>query len=292
MLRSMTGFGSARSRIESEEIAVEIRSVNSKFCEVKVRTPRELQALESDAVRIVKGRLARGAIDVSLRRGTAAGPTLAPRIDEELAARIAESFRALQQRLGLAGEVSIGDLIAVQGVVTLEEREIDLDHASAALKAALDEALGVLIAMREREGEALRVDLSQRIDAVESFAARLSQEAPLAVRQQQERILQRIAELTGGIDLDPQRIAQEVALLAERSDIAEELTRLDSHVAQLRELLGADEPVGRRLDFLVQELNREANTVASKSNWSGSAAITVELKAEIERIREQIQNVE
>lgn len=289
----MTGFGSARAQVETEELSVEIRSVNGKFCEVKTRLPRELQALEAEAVRRVKDRLARGTVDLSVRRGTAQGQSVrTPRIDDVLAGRIAAEFRSLRDRLGLEGDVRISDVVAVPGVVMVEETPPDAERAGQAMLLALDEALEHLVAMREREGESLRADLDARLRLVEGHRARLATAAPEAVREQQERIVQRVAELAGNVTLDPQRLAQEVALLAERSDIAEELTRLESHVQQFRGLMDAPDPAGRRLDFLVQELNREANTIASKASWTGAAEITVELKAEIERIREQVQNVE
>lgn len=292
MLRSMTGFGSGRAQVGSEEISVELRSVNGKFCDVKARMPRELASLEPDAVRIVKERLARGTVDLALRRSRAGGSFLAPRIDEELAERIAESFRRLRDRLGLTGEVGLSEVIGVTGVVSVEELAPDLEQAREALGAAIEQALATLLEMREREGVALEADLGKRITRIEELAGELATQAPLAVADHQERIARRIEELTGGIALDPQRLAQEVALLADRSDVAEELTRLASHVVQFRELLASTEPVGRRIDFLVQELNREVNTVASKASWSGAASVVVEMKAELERIREQVQNVE
>lgn len=289
----MTGFGSARAQVETEEISVEIRSVNGKFCEVKARLPRELQALEAEAVRRIKERLARGTIDLSVRRGAVQGQSIrTPRIDEALAGRVAHEFRELRDRLGLEGGVRLADVIAIPGVVAVEEAPPDPELAGQAMLLALEQALDHLIAMREREGEALRADLEARLRLVEGHASQLSQVAPEALREQQERILQRVAELAGNVTLDPQRLAQEIAILAERSDVAEELTRLESHVQQFRRLMDAPDPAGRRLDFLVQELNREANTTASKASWTGAAEITVELKAEIERIREQVQNVE
>ncbi len=288
----MTGFGSGRAALGSEDLSVELRSVNGKFCEVKARLPRELLALETAAVRRVKERLARGGIDLSVRRGAAGGSDLAPRIDEELAARYVASFRGLRDRLGLTGDVSLADVLGADGVVSLEERTPDLDAAGEALAQALDQALERLVAMREQEGRALRDDLAARLETIASLAKRVAEEAPISVQQHHDRITQRVQELTGGIPVDPQRLAQEIALLAERSDVAEELTRLDSHLAQFRQLLEATEPAGRRMDFLVQEMNREVNTVASKAQWAPIAALAVELKAEIERIREQVQNVE
>ncbi|WP_338062181.1 YicC/YloC family endoribonuclease [Vulgatibacter incomptus] len=288
----MTGFGSGRAQVNAEEVSVEIRSVNGKFCEAKVRLPRELQSLEAEVVREVKARLARGTVDVSIRRGSGAGSNLALRVDEGLAERAAETLRALRDRLSLGGDVTLPEIVAIPGVISMQEPAPDLTAAGDALTAALDEALERLIAMREVEGRALREDLERRLGVVAERVASISEEAPTALRQGYERLRLRVEELAGGLALDPARLAQEVALLAERSDIAEELTRLDSHLVQFRSLLESDEPSGRRMDFLIQELNREANTIASKSNWAGAAAHVVELKAEIERIREQIQNVE
>lgn len=266
--------------------------MNGKFCEVKARLPRELLSLENEAVRLVKARVARGGVDLTVRRGSGTGGSLAPRIDELLAARYAESFAQLQEALGLGGDVSLALVLQAQGVVSLEERAPDLDAAGDALAQAVDLALDGLIRMREQEGRALRADLSSRLETVAQLAAKVAEHVPVSVQHQRDRIAQRVQELTSGIALDPQRLAQEVALLAERSDVAEELTRLDSHVAQFRLLLDADEPAGRRMDFLLQEMNREVNTIASKSSWAAIAGLTVELKAELERIREQVQNVE
>jgi len=288
----MTGFGSGRAIVGTEEVAVEFRSVNGKFCDVKPRLPRELQALEAAAVRQVKERIARGAVDLFVHRSAADGGDLIPKVDEALADRYVEAFRALRDRLGLAGEVTLADVIGAEGVLSVEHRSPDLEAAEQALRAALDEALDRLVAMREREGRALRDDLAARLETIRGHVARVAEEAPAAVRQHQERIAQRVEELTGGIPLDPQRLAQEVALLAERSDVAEEITRMESHTAQFARLLEADEPAGRRMDFLVQEMLREVNTIGSKSQWAPIAALVVELKAEIERIREQVQNVE
>ncbi len=292
MLRSMTGFGAARARVASEEITAELRSVNGKFCEVKARLPRELLALEADAVRTVKARLARGAVELTVRRGDGASGPLAPRVDEELAARYAERFRALQARLGLAGEVTIADVLAAEGVVGLAEREPDLAAAAKALEEALSRALDALVAMREREGEALRKDILARADVLDALGKKLASQAPEALAQHRDKLARRVQELAGSAGVDPVRIAQEIALLAERSDISEELTRLESHLAQLRSMCAGDEPCGRRLDFLTQELNREVNTAGSKSPWSEASTIVVEMKAELERVREQVQNVE
>jgi uncharacterized protein (TIGR00255 family) len=291
MIRSMTGFGAGRGAAAGEELDVEIRSVNHKFCEVKIRLPREYAALEIEAAKLVKERLARGGVDVSIRRGAGAGG-LAPRVDVQLAEAYARAFSDLQARLGLANGATLADILAADGVVRLDERDVDLDAARSALRSALVSALDALVEMRAREGAALARDLSSRLDTIEALAARVADLAPQAVEHHRARLEERVTELARGIPLDPARLAQEVALLADRSDVAEELTRLASHVAQVRALLASDEPAGRKLDFLVQEMHREVNTTGSKSQSADIAAVIVALKAEVERMREQVQNVE
>jgi uncharacterized protein (TIGR00255 family) len=287
----MTGFGSGRGDAGGEATEIEIRSVNHKFIEVKVRLPRELSALETEIVRAVKDRLARGAVEVAVRR-TAASGLLAPRVNQALAEAYVAAFRELKARLGLAGEIAVADVVAAEGVVRLEEREVDLGAARASVSAALLGALAALASMRTREGEALARDVEARLSAIEALVARVAELAPRAVELQRARLAERVAELARGVSLDPGRLEQEVALFAERTDVAEETTRLASHLAQARALLASGEPAGRRLDFLVQEMHREANTIGSKSQSAEISVAVVSLKAEIERIREQVQNVE
>jgi uncharacterized protein (TIGR00255 family) len=291
MIRSMTGFGAARGASGGEELDVEVRSVNHKFCEVKVRTPRELTALEIEAGRIVKERLARGGVEVAIRRpGGSSG--LAPRIDLALAESYARAFRELQARLGLPGALTLADVVAADGVVRLEERSVDLDAAREALRRALSAALDALVQMRVREGEALARDLAARLELVEASVGKVEALGPQALDHHRARLAERVQELARGVTVDPARLEQEIVLLADRTDVTEEMTRLRSHVAQVRALLGLAEPAGRKLDFLVQEMHREVNTIGSKSQSAEIAAVVVSMKAEIERMREQVQNVE
>jgi uncharacterized protein (TIGR00255 family) len=291
MIRSMTGFGAGRGSAGGEDVDVEIRSVNHKYAEVKVRLPRELAALEQEVVRAVKERLARGGIDVSVRRSTPGGGVV-PRVDVAVAEAYARAFQEIQARLGLPGALSLSDVLAAEGVVRLEERAVDLDAAGEALRRAVAASLDALAAMRAREGEALARDLSTRLGSVEAAFGRVAELSPQVVEHYRARLEERIAELTRGVPLDPARLVQEVALFADRTDVAEEITRLRSHVAQVRHLLASAEPAGRKLDFLVQEMHREVNTIGSKSQSAELASLVVGLKAEIERMREQVQNVE
>ena len=291
MIRSMTGFGAGKGGAAGEVVEAEVRSVNHKFCEVKARLSREMASLETELVRQVKDRLARGGIEFSLRRTSARG-ALSPRVDTELAAEYARAFEEVRARLGLSGQVSLSEVLAADGVVTLEERAVDLESARAAGSAALALALDALVAMREREGTALARDLEMRLAVVEGIAARLAELSPSSVEDYRARLHERVAELSRGLAPDPARLATEVALFADRTDVTEELTRLASHVGQMRGLLASGEPAGRTMDFLVQEMHREANTVGSKSQSAEAAAAVVSLKAEIERMREQVQKVE
>jgi uncharacterized protein (TIGR00255 family) len=193
---------------------------------------------------------------------------------------------------GLAGEPSVHDLTALEGVLTLAEEPPDLAAASAALAIALDGALSALEHMRRREGDALGADLSARLDALEKGATKIRALAPQVVDGYRDRLAARVAELSRGLAADPQRLAQEVAFFADRTDVAEELTRLASHLFQLRALLSSDAPAGRKFEFLLQEVHREVNTIGSKSQHAGISGEVVEMKAELERIREQIQNIE
>ena len=287
----MTGFGAGRGDSAGEEVDVEVRSVNHKFCEVKLRLPRELMALEVELVRQVKERLARGGVEVTVRRGTARGAR-APRVDAALAAEYCAAFQEASRQLGLPGEVTLAQVLAAEGVVSLEERAADLPAARAAAAQALGRALDSLTAMREREGEALGRDLESRLRTLEGWLARVAAVAPQSVEQQRARLQERVQELARGHVVDAARLATEVALFADRVDVAEELTRLRSHLSQVRALVAGREPAGRKMDFLVQEMHREVNTVGSKSQSAEVAAAVVEMKAEIERMREQVQNVE
>ncbi len=293
MIRSMTGFGAARAEQAGETISVELRSVNGKFCDVKPRLPRELAALETELSKTVKARIHRGVVDVSVRRES--GPTargVQPRVDLPLARAYAKALRDMKSELGLSGDLSLSELAQLDGVLTLAELPADLTAATAALQTALASALEALELMRAHEGAALAKDLAGRLDSVERSVAAVRTLAPAAVESYRERLAVRVAELSRGMPLEPARLAQEVALFADRSDVAEELTRFASHLEQLRALLGGDAPAGRRLEFLLQEVNREVNTIGSKSQHAAIAAHVVEMKAELERLREQVANVE
>jgi uncharacterized protein (TIGR00255 family) len=292
MLRSMTGFGAGRARVGDEEFSVELRSVNHKFCEVKTRLPRELSALEPSMTKQVKDRLARGAVDLLVRRQTATASGTVPVVDVALAREYARAFRELAEALGAPAAISWDQVVTQPGVMKLEEKGMDVAAATQAVQEALGQALTALEQMRQVEGEAIRADLDARLKLIEGWSREVAALAPKAVEDYRQRLSERIAELARGVAVDPQRLAQEVAVFAERTDIAEEVTRLASHLEQFRAFMASNEPAGRRMDFLVQEMHREVNTTGSKSQHAEISARVVSMKAEVERIREQVQNVE
>jgi uncharacterized protein (TIGR00255 family) len=292
MLRSMTGFGTGRAKVEEEELAVELKSLNHKFCEVKVRLPRELSALEAAAGKLVKDRLHRGAVELLIKRQAQAASDTVPQVDLALAREYRRALSEIARAVGVADEATLADIAFQPGVIRLEERGVNLEHAQKALEAAVGQALDGLSEMRRKEGEAIRADLDARLSAIEAVSREVAALAPRSVDDYRQRLQDRLAELGRGLPLDPQRLAQEVAYFAERTDVAEEMTRLASHLQQFRALLASQEPAGRKMDFLVQEMHREVNTTGSKSQHPEISTRIVAMKAELERVREQVQNVE
>jgi uncharacterized protein (TIGR00255 family) len=292
MLKSMTGFGSAEATVGAETMSVEIKSVNNKFCEVKVRLPRELSVGEPLLAKKTKDRLARGSIDVSIKRQTKTETGVVPVVDMALAREYLKTFRDVGALLGLSDEIRLRDVLQQSGVVKVEEQQMNNEDALKAAEQALDSAIVQLIVMREREGVALKNDLNARLQFIEQRTVTVRTLAPKTVESFKAKLHERIADLAGHQLADPQRLATEVALFAKAIDVAEELTRLDSHISQFRQYLEAPESIGRKLDFLVQEMHREVNTTGSKSQHATISVCVVEMKAELERIKEQVQNIE
>jgi len=291
MILSMTGFGAAKALVGSEELLIELRSVNHKYCDIRVRLPKELAACEASLVRFLKSRLSRGAIEVSVRRSTESTGLAVPRLDGALLQSYQKLFEEVQKTLGASCTMSAKEWVLLPGVLKLEETQLNVEAATAALHGALEEAFGQLLAMRKAEGELIFADLSQRLCLICTHAQKLKTLTAVATEDFRSRLETRLAELTSSA-IEPQRLAQEVVIFAERTDVAEELTRLWAHCTQVEKLLHAQEPAGRRLDFLLQEMGREVNTIGAKSQHAEISLLVIEMKAELERIREQIQNVE
>ncbi|MBI4537657.1 MAG: YicC family protein [candidate division NC10 bacterium] len=292
MRDSMTGFGRGEAAAAGRAYRLEVYAVNHRFLEVRCRLPRRLQALEPKLQQAVKGRFARGHFEVSVQEKDLGGGTRRLAVDAALAREYVELLGRLQRELGLPGEVTLGLVASQRDLIVVEEAEAPVEEAWAALLPALEAALDELAAMRRREGEALVAALARELSAIEGGVARILQRAPEAVQAQRERLRERIAELLAGRELDPGRLEQEVAILADRGDVTEECDRLRSHLGQFRATLAQAGPQGRRLEFLLQEMGREANTTGSKSADAQLAHEVVELKAALERLREQVQNLE
>jgi uncharacterized protein (TIGR00255 family) len=290
----MTGFGTASFRMDGIAFEVEVRSVNHRHLDARVRLPRPLSSLESEVRARIQTRFGRGKFDCSVV--TPEGPPPAAlEVDLEAARGYLRGARALHGE-GVDGDLSVADLLGLPGVARFHEPEISTEVLRGALLDALNAALERLVAMRVAEGEALERDLLRRIARVSDLADELEARAGLVVEAARERLRRRTAQLQSETGLlDEARLHQEIVLIADRLDVAEEIVRLRSHVDQFRKLVDAgarDNPVGRRLEFLLQELGREANTIGSKASDAPVAHLIVELKNELERLREQVQNVE
>lgn len=288
----MTGFGTGRTIAEERSFACEVRSVNHKYCDVRLRLPKELAAFETAVQNLVRARVTRGRVDLSLDVGPAPGSSPQPEIDEALARAYHEGLKALSEKLGIEGTPGIEFIAGLPGVVRAPERDVDLRAFEPAIMRAVQAALDELDLMRHREGGALAAELQRLLDSVGAGVDAIAREMPDANRQRKLRLEERLRDLLEGSPADPLRIAQEVAILVDKSDVTEELARLVSHVEQFRRLLSAPEPVGRKLDFLLQEMHRETNTIGSKSSSVALAHLVVDLKSALERMREQVQNVE
>lgn len=290
----MTGYGWGESSRNGFKVTVEVSSVNRKQSEITVNLPRELEVLEAQIRDLINHRIARGRVTARVSLHAAQGREAArAHLNKPLAQAYARELAKLAKELQLEGSVSLDLLMRAPGVLQTNEEMADAEHFWPAISKALEEALETLIKMREREGGNLLKDLSGRIVAMRKSVARVCKQAPAVQERYREQLLSRIKN--AGLEvtsLDEERLIKEVFYFADRSDISEELTRLDSHFQQYDAYRESKEPVGRALDFLAQEMNREVNTIGSKANDSVISREVVILKTELEKFREQAQNVE
>jgi uncharacterized protein (TIGR00255 family) len=289
---SMTGYGRAEARGARTILIAEARSLNHRFLETSVKLPRGLTSHEPDVRRLVQGRIARGRVDVTITLRRTGGAAAGVRTDVALGLEYARGARALGEAVGVVPDLSVADLLRLPGVVTVEEAEEEDGESAVLVKTAATEALDELGRMRQTEGAALARDLGSHLDALEVWVRGVEGLLPAALARIQGRLRDRVQAILGEAPADPGRLAQEVATWAARSDVAEELARLSSHLAQFRALLAEGGAVGRQLDFLTQELHREVNTIASKADDAELVAGVLEARTLVERIREQVQNVE
>lgn len=295
MIRSMTGFGQAARQIGGFRVQIDMKSVNHRYCEVVVRLPREWLSLEEPLKKTVTQSLKRGRVDVfvSIEREASSGKAVL--VDWDLVEGLRQAADQINKRLGLDGRLTLQEILQMPDVLRFTEihSEEDDTFVSQLLECA-EEALDRLCAMRLAEGRHLSEDLTGKIASLEQERLEIKRLAPLVVDDYAAKLRQRIEDILGGQTavVDEQRLAMEVAVFADRASIDEELTRLESHFRQCKELLQSSEPAGRKLDFLVQEMNREVNTIGSKASHVELTAGVVRMKAELEKIREQVQNIE
>lgn len=288
MIRSMTGFARAEAETPQGSLAWEMKSVNHRYLEVSLRLPEAFRALENGVRERVQARLGRGKVEVSLRHQAPAGGEAGLEVNEPLAKRLIEVCGQVEHWVMNPARITALEILRWPGVVREPTPDFESLHSEA--MRLLDAALDELAATRAREGERLRETLETRCKAISELVAQVRERRPRVVEALREKWRARIADL--GVDMEPGRLEQELALQAQRLDVDEELDRLDGHLKEVALILERDEPVGRRLDFLMQEFNREANTLGSKSNDMETTRAAVELKVLIEQMREQVQNVE
>lgn len=288
----MTGYGRAAAEGGGLAVTVEIRTLNHRHLDMHLRIAPGLLALEDEVRRLIGARLHRGRVECTVSYDESEGGRRTVKLDEPLLHDVAEVLRKVQAVLGTVEPLKVADVAAVADVWRVEARPVDEAAALGVLREAVESALDDVVAMRRTEGRTLAEDLFPRMEAVAACAKEVARHGPEVVASARRRVLERVQQLLGDQPLDPDRIAQEAAILADRADVSEELARIHSHLEQLKSRLETGGPVGRTMDFLLQELNREWNTVGSKIHDADVTLIVVQARAELEKMREQVQNIQ
>ena len=299
MLKSMTGFGRGQYEDENFSVTVEMKTVNHRYNEVAIRLPRFLNPLEDKIRKTILKTVNRGRIDVFINADYTSSENCTLKVDKNLAAAYHKALQEVGAAIGLE-ELNINNaqevmyLSRCQDVINVKEGFFDVETVWPKVEQAVKEALDNLVTMRETEGGNIYGDFIYRADLIAEKLTKIEERSPMVVEEYQAKLTERLNNLLAdhNITVEPERLLQEVAIFADRASITEEIVRLKSHIKQFKNIINSDQPVGRKLDFLIQEFNREANTIASKANDYTLAQIVVEIKAEIEKIREQIQNIE
>ncbi|WP_380023754.1 YicC/YloC family endoribonuclease [Effusibacillus consociatus] len=293
MIRSMTGYGRGDVVQQGYRAVAELKAVNHRYAEIHVRMSRDLLAYEDSIKKLITEKIRRGRIEVYITFERLSGSVPEIEVNREFARELKKTSDRLAEELGVQSDLSVAQLLQFEGVVQVRTAEEDPEQVQKVIAQAVSQAVDKLLEMRAREGAQLAADFQERLDRLADAVQQMSERSPLVVEDYQERLQKRLQEwLEGKMELDESRLLTEVAIFAERADIDEELVRLRSHIKQFHETLKLVEPVGRKLDFLVQEMNREVNTIGSKSNDLILSQYVVEAKSLLEQIREQVQNVE
>ncbi len=292
MIKSMTGYGSAKGQTGGLEITVELKSVNNRYLDTSVRLPRSFLFAEDAVKSAVQAHISRGKVDVFVSIDTSLADDMTVKVNEPLLKGYIEAIRHISEEYSLANDLTALSVSRFPDVLSVEKKDLDAEAISAALCEVTERALCDFDAMRLREGEKLRDDVLSRLETIDALVATVERESPKTVAEYRSRLEQKMAEVLGTAGIDESRILAEAALFADHIAVDEETVRLRSHMAQLRTMINGKSPTGRKIDFLIQEFNREANTIGSKCQNSDIAHVVVDLKSEIEKIREQIQNIE
>jgi len=294
MIRSMTGYGSAEAVFAGKKLIIEIKSLNHKNLESSIRLPIFLAPLEVNIKKRVGERISRGRVEINIRIDSDPGANGGDKLEANfpLISNYYALLTSLKESFNLTGEITLDTLVRLKGGIYMSEAEIDPEEAWGTILKALDDSIDSLIHMKEAEGRLLCEDLVARIDIISDYTREMESRVPQVIRQYQERLSGRIRELVDGVECDESRLIQEVAIMAEKSDITEEIVRLKSHMKQFGEMLNSDIAIGRKMDFLFQEMHREINTIGSKSNDLAISGNVIEIKTELAKLREQVQNIE
>ena len=289
---SMTGYGSAKGTVDGQVFTVELKSVNNRFLDCSVRLPRSYLFAEDVIKKTVADSVARGKVDVFVTAQFSEEAASVVRVNEELAKEYYNAVSSLAESLGLENRLDALSVARFPDVLTVEKKELDREAVETALAVLTARAVAEFNVMRAREGEKLREDMLSKLTAIEKLVSVVEERSPETVKQYRERLEARLKELLDGKGYDEQRIITETAIFADKTAVDEETVRLRSHIAQFRTMLQDGSPIGRKMDFLLQEFNRESNTIGSKCSDAALAKVVVDLKSEIEKVREQLQNVE
>lgn len=292
MIKSMTGYGRAQRQIDGRDITVEMKSVNHRFFEFSARVPRMYGYIEEKLKSYVQGQISRGKIEMSVTIQSFDAGNVSVAINKELAGAYIAALRELGHEYHLQDDLTLSSVSRFSDIFTVSKEPDDEEAIWIAVKSVADQAVEKFVAMRTVEGERLQEDLLGRLSTIESQVAIVTEQSPKTMEAYRERLTAKIAEVLADRQIDETRIITEAAIFADKVAVAEETVRLSSHIAQFRDILTHEEPVGRKLDFLVQEMNREVNTIGSKAQDVAIAQTVVDMKSEIEKIREQIQNIE
>ena len=292
MLKSMTGFGRAEGDTSLGKIIVEYRSVNHRYCDINLKLPKRLSPFENRMKELIRSQVSRGRIDVTLRLDSQGEEKVQLSVDLNLAEQYYQVLQALKERLQLKDEVTLSLLAGAKDLITAKEESGDIEPYWQEVLPILKQSFKNMDDMKRLEGESLDKDLKQRLEYIDQQLKIIKQQFPFHLKAYHNKLHARLRSLLEGIEVDPLRFQQEIAVLSERVDITEEIVRAESHLTQFNTLLEKDEPVGRKMDFLLQEIHREVNTVSAKANDAEVSQRVVEIKSELEKIREQVQNIE